>query len=327
MTRASITDRLASGEKFLMDGGTGSEVQRRGADVLIGATAETELLAWSATANIDYADVVQQVHQDYLRCGADVLISNNFWTTRGRLDMIGLGDRWEEYAEAAAHNAIVARDAMNEDAYVAGGMAPPIPKPRATRGKSDCEVLGRDVYYDAYRESCRPARQGRHRHSSAGVHRPRRGLRRRRRCLPGVRPARVARRPARQRRRHHAVRRVLQGPCGRPAVCACGRQVDAILIMCTRPEPTDAALEQLREAFDGVVGAYPNVGYNPMAPVRGRQRYPARTSSRQPPRPAFDGRRVRGQVEARRGCSDHRWLLRLGQPEHILAMRPHVKGA
>ena len=152
MTRASITDRLASGEKFLMDGGTGSEVQRRGADVLIGATAETELLAWSATANIDYADVVQQVHQDYLRCGADVLISNNFWTTRGRLDMIGLGDRWQEYAEAAAHNAIVAKDAMNEDAYVAGGMAPPIPKPRTARGKSDCEVLGRDVYYEAYRE-------------------------------------------------------------------------------------------------------------------------------------------------------------------------------
>ena len=43
-----ITDRLAAGETLLLDGGTGSELQRRGADVLKGATERLE--AWSATA-------------------------------------------------------------------------------------------------------------------------------------------------------------------------------------------------------------------------------------------------------------------------------------
>ena len=78
MPEREITDRLAAGETLLLDGGTGSELQRRGADVLKGATERLE--AWSATANIEFADVVRQVHQDYLRVGADVIISNNFWT-------------------------------------------------------------------------------------------------------------------------------------------------------------------------------------------------------------------------------------------------------
>ena len=320
MTRASITDRLASGEKFLMDGGTGSEVQRRGADVLIGATAETELLAWSATANIDYADVVQQVHQDYLRCGADVLISNNFWTTRGRLDMIGLGDRWQEYAEAAAHNAIAARDAMNEDAYVAGGMAPPIPKARGSRGKSDCEVLGRDAYHDAYREHADLL-------AKAGVdillpeyigHIED--------CVAAVDACQDFDLPVWLGVRHTNDDGSMQfGESLQDLADGLeGRQIDAILIMCTRPDPTDAALEQLREAFDGVVGAYPNVGYNPMAPVRGRQR-----SGPDIIAPNADPPSMVAEFAAKWKDEDVRIIggCCASGPEHILAMRPHVKGA
>ena len=320
MTRASITDRLASGEKFLMDGGTGSEVQRRGADVLIGATADTELLAWSATANIDYADVVQQVHQDYLRCGADVLISNNFWTTRGRLDMIGLGDRWQEYAEAAAHNAIVARDAMNEDAYVAGGMAPPIPKPRAARGKSDCEVLGRDVYYEAYREHADLlARAG------IDILLPE-YIGHVEDCVAAVDACQGFDLPVWLGVRHANDDGTMQfGESFQDLADGLrGRQIDAILIMCTRPEPTDAALEQLREAFDGVVGAYPNVGYNPMAPVRGRQRSGPDIIS-----PTADPPSMVAEYAAKWTDEDVRIVggCCASGPEHILAMRPFVKEA
>ena len=95
MPTRTITSRLEAGEILLMDGGTGSELQARGADVLVGATQDTGLQAWSATANVDNADVVQQVHQDYLRVGADILISNNFWTCPSRMGPIGLGDEWK----------------------------------------------------------------------------------------------------------------------------------------------------------------------------------------------------------------------------------------
>ena len=119
MTTHTIVERLRSGEMLLLDGGTGSELQRRGADVL--KDAEDRLKAWSATANIEYADVVRQVHSDYLRVGADVIISNNFWTTPTRLERIGERDNWRMYAAAAIRNAVEARDAMNTGAYVAGG--------------------------------------------------------------------------------------------------------------------------------------------------------------------------------------------------------------
>ena len=83
-------DRLSAGEHLLLDGGTGSELQRRGVNVLHGVSAESGLQAWSAVANKEAPDVVLQVHQDYLRVGADIIISNNFWTSPTRLAPIGL---------------------------------------------------------------------------------------------------------------------------------------------------------------------------------------------------------------------------------------------
>ena len=89
MPAQSVTERLRAGEVLLMDGGTGSELQRRGVEVLLGSRGD-KLGPWSAMANLDAPDVVQQVHQDYLRVGADILISNNFRTTRTRLAPVGL---------------------------------------------------------------------------------------------------------------------------------------------------------------------------------------------------------------------------------------------
>ena len=76
MPKIKIMDKLSKGEMLLLDGGTGSELQRRGANVLKGATSR--LKAWSATANIEFSEVVQLVHIDYLRVGADIIISNIF---------------------------------------------------------------------------------------------------------------------------------------------------------------------------------------------------------------------------------------------------------
>ena len=80
---------------------------RRGVNVLV--TAKDGLKAWSATANIEFADIVQQVHQDYLRVGADIITCNNFWTAPTRLERCGLGGEWRRYARAAAENALNVR--------------------------------------------------------------------------------------------------------------------------------------------------------------------------------------------------------------------------
>ncbi len=263
MTRENIVERLSNGELLLLDGGTGSELQRRGADVL--KDAEDRLKAWSATANVEYADVVQQVHSDYLRVGADIIISNNFWTTPTRLDYIGERDNWRTYATAAIRNAVQARDAMNPDAYVAGGIAAPslqggMPP---TELVSDTQQLGVEAYqkewadhaklladegadlilaeYVGYIEDCVVAVDG---CAEAGLS-----------VFLGV--------------RHIQNGGSMQHgeSLADLANALEGHPVDAVLLMCSNPENISVGLPILREAFDGPVGAYPNLGYNPTGPI------------------------------------------------------------
>ena len=136
MPTQTITQRLDSGDLLLMDGGTGSELQRRGVDVLQGATAQ-RLGAWSGPANIDAPDVVAEVHRDYLVARADIIISNSFWTNRHRLAPIGLGNNWERYARAAARIAVETRNDTNLEAFVAGVLPHPAWRWRSLgRGKT-----------------------------------------------------------------------------------------------------------------------------------------------------------------------------------------------
>ena len=129
MTTSPIVARLEAGDKLLLDGATGSEIQRRGVDVSR-RTADGGLGAWSATANVDAPDIVRAVHEDYLRAGADIITTNSFWANRTRLDRIGQADRMEEYTRVSVE---LARDAVDDtdfDAYVAGSMAPPTGRPK-----------------------------------------------------------------------------------------------------------------------------------------------------------------------------------------------------
>ena len=260
--RKNILDRLKAGDVLLMDGGTGSEIQRRGVDVLRGAETD-KLMAWSATANIDNADVVQQVHQDYLRVGADIIISNNFWTIPYAMGLIGLRDRWKEYAGAAADNAIKARAAGNPEAYVAGGIAAPTVSARTESDAPDVEQMGADAFRE---EFVGPARLLADAGADAilaeyvGYIED---------CVAAVDACAEAGAPV-----FLGVRHVQ--PDGKMqyyeslvdlANALKGHPVDVVLIMCTDPESATAGLPILRDAFDGPVGVYPNIGYNPTGPL------------------------------------------------------------
>ena len=263
MPSRPIVERLTAGERLLMDGGTGSEIQRRGADVLKGSTGN--LQAWSATANTEFADVVQQVHQDYLRVGADVIISNNFWTTPSRLGYIGLQDEWAVYARAAAENALRARDAMNPEAYVWGGIAvPSLYWGRGLEPTSDIQVLGRDVYYKEHNDHAKLlADMGVDAILTEYI-----GFIDE--CVLAAESSESTGLPVFIGVRHLTENGDMQyGNTFDELVEALqGRRVDGILIMCSNPEAATAGLPKLRKAFAGPVGVYPNLGYNPTGPVR-----------------------------------------------------------
>ena len=67
---------------LILDGATGTELDRRGVDVT--------LPLWSARALVDAPEVLEEVHADYLRAGADVIVTNTFRTHERSLARAGL---------------------------------------------------------------------------------------------------------------------------------------------------------------------------------------------------------------------------------------------
>ena len=71
--------------------------------------------------NILSPDTVMEVHQDYVRAGADVLETNSFGANRVKLRSFGLGDKVREINAEAAR---LARKAARDQVYVAGAIGP-----------------------------------------------------------------------------------------------------------------------------------------------------------------------------------------------------------
>jgi S-methylmethionine-dependent homocysteine/selenocysteine methylase len=248
MPARKVVDRLRAGELLLLDGATGSELQRRGLNLSTGA-ASGKLTAWSATANIDSPEIVRAVHEDYLHLGVDILTSNNFWTGRERLGLIGLGDRWEAYAQAAAEIAIEARDRVNPDAYVAAGIAPPYfrhehPEFDGSRYSEDVQAsyreqaelvakLGVDLILAEYLTNVEDCAAAADASAEAGLP-----------VFLGISTYLGA---------------IDLEQLGRTLE---GHPVDAILLMCTWPEEISSYLPGLRAVYDGPIGAYANIGYH-----------------------------------------------------------------
>lgn len=71
--------------------------------------------------NLTQADTVAEVHQDYIRAGADVIETNTFGANRVKLRAFGLGDRVREINVEGAR---IAKKAARDAAYVAGAIGP-----------------------------------------------------------------------------------------------------------------------------------------------------------------------------------------------------------
>ena len=108
--------RLAVGELVIIDGGMGSQLQAEGVPM--------DEVAWSARANLDQPNVVQHIHEEYIRAGAEVIIANTFAASRAALEPAGLGSRVADANRSAVSAALRARDAAaTRPVAVAGSMS------------------------------------------------------------------------------------------------------------------------------------------------------------------------------------------------------------
>jgi methionine synthase I (cobalamin-dependent) len=102
---ATLKERLANGEMIILDGAIGTELQRMGVPM--------HDQAWCAVALKDYADTVRQLHEDYIRAGADVITVNTFSSARYVLEPAGMGHMTEELNSKAVKLAMEARAKVN----------------------------------------------------------------------------------------------------------------------------------------------------------------------------------------------------------------------
>ena len=112
---AWLDDKISRGEVVVIDGGTGSGLEARGVPMVA--------KGWSVMAQLEYPEILRQLHDDYIGAGAEVIIANTFGTGRHLLEPGGLGDRVEEAHRRAVEIARESSEASDHPVAVAGSIS------------------------------------------------------------------------------------------------------------------------------------------------------------------------------------------------------------
>lgn len=113
MSYAKIEQRLRNGDILILDGGTGTELERRG----VSMSPE----AWCGPATLENAHVLEDIHRDYISAGADIITANTFASSRLMLNPAGYADRFVEITQTAVQAAHKAREASGRDNILVAG--------------------------------------------------------------------------------------------------------------------------------------------------------------------------------------------------------------
>ena len=110
---SKIRKRLNQNELVILDGGVGTELQKRGIEM-------DE--SWCGTASRN-TEILKQVHLDYIKAGAQVITTNTYASSRLLLDAAGVGKDFEEINLKAISAAKAARDEVSDDILIAGSLS------------------------------------------------------------------------------------------------------------------------------------------------------------------------------------------------------------
>ena len=117
----NLKSRIDDGEVIVLDGAVGTELQSMGAPM--------DPAAWCGVANYTHPATVRQMHERYIKAGADIITTNTFNTMRPALEAAGYRDKVREINVGAVDATIEARARVGVDreVYVAGSMSCRIP--------------------------------------------------------------------------------------------------------------------------------------------------------------------------------------------------------
>src|SRR5918993_4116295 len=113
---SALQQRLDGGATVILDGAMGTELERRGVPM--------DTVAWDAAALLTHPDTVREVHEDYIRAGADAIITNTFATARHVLEPTDMGEQFRELNTRAVTLAKQAREnAADRPVFIAGSIS------------------------------------------------------------------------------------------------------------------------------------------------------------------------------------------------------------
>ena len=125
MNYHKIMKKLEKDEIILLDGGTGTELQKRGLEMAPGA--------WCGPVSLKNSGVLEQVHLDYIEAGADIITANTYASSRIMLREAGYEDQFEEINRIAIETTLSAREKSGrKDILVAGSLSHMVPVAEGT---------------------------------------------------------------------------------------------------------------------------------------------------------------------------------------------------
>jgi len=102
MSYKQMKQRLDAGEVIVLDGATGTELQRRG--------VEMSPEAWCGPATLNNADLLTQIHLDYIHAGSDVITTNTYAANSMMLTPAGYGTKVKDIVKTAVDAALRAKE-------------------------------------------------------------------------------------------------------------------------------------------------------------------------------------------------------------------------
>ncbi len=112
-----LKSRIDNGEVIILDGAIGTELQSMGVPM--------DPASWCGPGNYTHPATVRQMHERYIRAGADVITTNTFNTLRPALEASGYSKEVREINVRAVDAALEAIDraAGDRPVYVAGSIS------------------------------------------------------------------------------------------------------------------------------------------------------------------------------------------------------------
>ena len=112
-----LLKRFSEKQALILDGATGTEIERHG--------LSCKLPLWSTHALIADPSIVQQIHEDYIEAGSEIITANTFRTNKRVFKNAGVDDRSTELTHLVVRLAkdAVRNKSVKKTVWVAGSMA------------------------------------------------------------------------------------------------------------------------------------------------------------------------------------------------------------